>query len=147
MSASFASSYMTRVLRLTLLAPDVVEVTLVGSLEGVPVDWEGQIRLCSLRPVADGQGRPMQRRCMTGSRRLTPAAAKSPHWWSVAWGSGGGSSATRRRRKLARRSHIKRISADQASTFVASCLVVVLTGSRQLINRMAQTIRAAPWPL
>jgi len=47
-----APSYMTRVLRLTLLAPDVVEaildgrqgpeVTLGRLLEGFPVEWEGQ---------------------------------------------------------------------------------------------------------
>jgi hypothetical protein len=45
-----APSYLTRVLRLTLLAPDVVEailegtqranVSLAGLLEGVPVEWE-----------------------------------------------------------------------------------------------------------
>ncbi len=44
-----APSYLTRVLRLTLLAPDMVEaildgrqgaeVTLAGLLEGVPVEW------------------------------------------------------------------------------------------------------------
>jgi len=47
-----APSYMTRVLRLTLLAPDIVEaildgkqgpeVTLARVLEPFPVDWEGQ---------------------------------------------------------------------------------------------------------
>jgi hypothetical protein len=47
-----AASYMTRVLRLTLLAPDIVEamldgkqepeVTLARVLEPFPVDWEGQ---------------------------------------------------------------------------------------------------------
>ena len=47
-----ASSYMTRVLRLTLLAPDIVEaildrtrgaeVTLVRVLEPIPVDWAEQ---------------------------------------------------------------------------------------------------------
>ncbi len=47
-----APSYMTRVLRLTLLAPDIVEaildgrqgreVTLARLLKGFPVEWEGQ---------------------------------------------------------------------------------------------------------
>ncbi len=47
-----ASSYMTRVLRLTLLAPDIVEaildgkqgseVTLARMLEPFPVEWTGQ---------------------------------------------------------------------------------------------------------
>jgi hypothetical protein len=47
-----APSYLTRVLRLTLLAPDVVaaildgtqgvEVTLAGLLEGVPAEWKRQ---------------------------------------------------------------------------------------------------------
>jgi len=47
-----APSYMTRVLRLTLLAPDIVEAILDGKqgpevtlgrlLEGFPADWEGQ---------------------------------------------------------------------------------------------------------
>ncbi|MDQ7080453.1 MAG: hypothetical protein Q9M41_07270 [Paracoccaceae bacterium] len=47
-----APSYMTRVLRLTLLAPDIVEaildgrqgqeVTLGQLLKGFPVEWEGQ---------------------------------------------------------------------------------------------------------
>ena len=47
-----ASSYLTRVLRLTLLAPDVVEAMLDGRLgpavtlarvfEPLPVEWEGQ---------------------------------------------------------------------------------------------------------
>lgn len=47
-----APSYMTRVLRLTLLAPDIVEaildgkqgpeVTLARVLEPFPVEWEGQ---------------------------------------------------------------------------------------------------------
>ena len=47
-----APSYMTRVLRLTLLAPDIVEaildgrqgpeVTLGRLLKGFPVEWEGQ---------------------------------------------------------------------------------------------------------
>jgi hypothetical protein len=45
-------SYVSRVLRLTLLAPDIVEavldgrqpeeMTLPGLLKGVPVEWEGQ---------------------------------------------------------------------------------------------------------
>lgn len=48
-----APSYMTRVLRLTLLAPYIVEAILDGKqgpdvtlgrlLEGVPVEWEGQL--------------------------------------------------------------------------------------------------------
>ncbi|EEX08758.1 regulatory protein, LacI family [Ruegeria lacuscaerulensis ITI-1157] len=48
-----APSYMTRVLRLTLLAPDIIEtildgrqgqeVTLGRLLKGFPVEWEGQI--------------------------------------------------------------------------------------------------------
>ncbi len=47
-----ASSYMTRVLRLTLLAPDIVEailegkqgpgVTLAGLMDGFPEEWESQ---------------------------------------------------------------------------------------------------------
>jgi len=47
-----APSYLTRVLRLTLLAPDVVEaildgtqgpgVTLAGLMEGVPAEWQWQ---------------------------------------------------------------------------------------------------------
>lgn len=47
-----ATSYMTRVLRLTLLAPEIVEaivdgkqgpeVTLARVLEGFPVEWEAQ---------------------------------------------------------------------------------------------------------
>ena len=52
-----APSYMTRVMRLTLLAPDIVEairegrqgpeVTLGRLLKGFPVEWEGQhVRLC-----------------------------------------------------------------------------------------------------
>jgi hypothetical protein len=57
-----ASSYLTRVLRLTLLAPDVVEAILAGKLgpsvtlarvfEPFPVEWEGQrcmlLGLCGL---------------------------------------------------------------------------------------------------
>lgn len=54
---SIAPSYMTRILRLTLLAPDIVEAILVGSQEpevtlarvlgGLPEEWEGQRRrLC-----------------------------------------------------------------------------------------------------
>jgi hypothetical protein len=49
---AIAPSYMTRVLRLTLLAPDVVEAILDGKhgpevtlgrvLEPLPVEWEGQ---------------------------------------------------------------------------------------------------------
>ncbi len=49
---AIAPSYMTRVLRLTLLAPDIVEaildgrqgqeVTLARLLKGFPVEWEGQ---------------------------------------------------------------------------------------------------------
>jgi len=49
-----APSYMTRVLRLTLLAPDIVEAILDGKqgpevtlgrlLDGFPVEWEGQPR-------------------------------------------------------------------------------------------------------
>ena len=48
------SSYVSRVLRLTLLAPEsvdaildgrqAVEVTLPGLMRGVPVEWEGQIQ-------------------------------------------------------------------------------------------------------
>jgi hypothetical protein len=51
-SEGIAPSYMTRVLRLTLLAPDIVEAILDGKqgpevtlgrlLEGFPADWEGQ---------------------------------------------------------------------------------------------------------
>jgi hypothetical protein len=50
-----ASSYMTRVLRLTLLAPDIVEaildgrqgpeVTLARVLEPCPVEWQAQSAL------------------------------------------------------------------------------------------------------
>ncbi|SHJ18782.1 hypothetical protein [Wenxinia saemankumensis] len=52
-----ASSYMTRVLRLTLLAPDIVEaildgkqgpeVTLARAIETFPIEWEKQrVQLC-----------------------------------------------------------------------------------------------------
>ena len=51
---SIALSYMTRVLRLTLLAPDIVEAILVGTqepdrtlsqlLELLPADWQSQRR-------------------------------------------------------------------------------------------------------
>ena len=55
-----APSYMTRVLRLTLLAPDIVEaildgkqgpeVTLARVLEPFPIEWDGQLSsLCSRR--------------------------------------------------------------------------------------------------
>lgn len=54
---SIAPSYMTRVLRLTLLAPDVVEaildgrhgpaVTLTRVFEPLPVEWEQQLMLFS----------------------------------------------------------------------------------------------------
>lgn len=53
-SEGIASSYMTRVIRLTMLAPDMVETILAGSqglevelarlLEGVPMEWVGQLR-------------------------------------------------------------------------------------------------------
>ena len=53
-----APSYMTRVLRLTLLAPDIVEaildgrqgpeVTLGRLLKGFPVEWEGQFVMFSM---------------------------------------------------------------------------------------------------
>ena len=56
-----APSYMTRVLRLTLLAPDLVEaildgtqghdVTLARVLEPFPLGWEGQAEVFSYRPV------------------------------------------------------------------------------------------------
>lgn len=55
-----APSYMTRVLRLTLLAPDIVEaildgkqgpeVTLARVMEPFPIEWDGQLpSLCSRR--------------------------------------------------------------------------------------------------
>lgn len=54
-----APSYMTRVLRLTVLAPDIVEaildgtqgpeMTLVKVMEGFPVEWEGQAEFFSCR--------------------------------------------------------------------------------------------------
>lgn len=54
-----APSYMTRVLRLTLLAPDIVEsiiegkqgpeVTLARALEPFPAEWDDQLRLVSHR--------------------------------------------------------------------------------------------------
>ena len=57
-----APSYMTRVMRLTLLAPDIVEaildgrqgpeVTLARLLKGFPVEWEGQY---SLSPPRHGK--------------------------------------------------------------------------------------------
>lgn len=60
-----APSYMTRVLRLTLLAPDIVEAILDGRqgtevtmgrlLDGVPVEWKlqfGHFRIVSERPWA-----------------------------------------------------------------------------------------------
>ena len=53
-----AFSYMTRVLRLSLLAPDIVEMILDGRqplemtlarlLDGFPVEWEGQREIFSL---------------------------------------------------------------------------------------------------
>jgi hypothetical protein len=58
-----APSYMTRVLRLTLLAPDIVEailegrqgaeVTLARVLEPFPVEWEGQSWLDCAAVVRD----------------------------------------------------------------------------------------------
>ncbi|SLN20824.1 hypothetical protein PSA7680_00767 [Pseudoruegeria aquimaris] len=60
-----APSYMTRVLRLTLLAPDIVEAILDGKqgpevtlgrlLEGFPVEWEGQGTIHDINSRA-GQG-------------------------------------------------------------------------------------------
>ncbi|WP_255561385.1 hypothetical protein [Pseudohoeflea coraliihabitans] len=57
-----APSYMTRVLRLTLLAPDVVEaildgkapdVTLVRVLEPFPAEWERQyLSICAVKSNA-----------------------------------------------------------------------------------------------
>ena len=57
-----APSYMTRVLRLTLLAPDIVEaildgkapdVTVVRVLEPFPVEWERQhFRICAVKSNA-----------------------------------------------------------------------------------------------
>lgn len=57
-----APSYMTRVLRLTLLAPDIVEaildgkapdVTVVRVLEPFPVEWERQyLRICAVKSNA-----------------------------------------------------------------------------------------------
>jgi hypothetical protein len=57
---AIAPSYMTRVLRLTLLAPDIVEaildgkqgpdVTLARVMEPFPIEWDGQLpSLCSRR--------------------------------------------------------------------------------------------------
>ena len=56
-----ASSYMTRILRLTLLAPDTVEailngkqgavVTLAQLLEPFPVEWHAQMALRFLEPA------------------------------------------------------------------------------------------------
>ena len=58
-----ASSYMTRVLRLTLLAPDIVEaildgsqgaeVTLARALEPFPVEWQMQFAISSQVPTAE----------------------------------------------------------------------------------------------
>lgn len=55
-----APSYMTRVLRLTLLAPDIVEaildgrqgpeVTLARMLEPFPLEWSEQRKRCPLHP-------------------------------------------------------------------------------------------------
>lgn len=55
-----AHSYMTRVLRLTLLAPDIIEAILDGRqrpdltlprlLEPFPADWSAQRRYCSSPP-------------------------------------------------------------------------------------------------
>ena len=70
-------SYVSRLLRLTLLAPDIVEVildgrqpdgmTLPGLMEPFPVEWEGQLQLfpnawnspfgLEVRPLAGGQTR------------------------------------------------------------------------------------------
>ena len=56
-----AFTYMARVLRLTLLAPDIVEaildgkqssdVTLKGLMEPFPLDWRSQMALLSLVPA------------------------------------------------------------------------------------------------
>jgi len=58
-----APSYMTRVLRLTLLAPDIVEaildgsqgaeVTLARALEPFPVEWQMQFAISSQVPTAE----------------------------------------------------------------------------------------------
>ncbi len=58
-----APSYMTRILRLTLIAPDIVEaildgtqgpgVTLAQISEGLPVEWEEQSKLLSRAAQAD----------------------------------------------------------------------------------------------
>ena len=61
-----APSYMTRLLRLTLLAPDIVEaildgrqgpeVTLARVLEPFPVEWEDQrVELCQATPTIPGR--------------------------------------------------------------------------------------------
>lgn len=47
-----ASCWMTRVLRLTLLAPDIVKTILVGrqGLEPLPIEWAGQTEsFCQVR--------------------------------------------------------------------------------------------------
>jgi hypothetical protein len=54
-------SYVSQVLRLTLLAPEIVEAIIDGQqpaemrldalLEGLPLDWEGQLRHVAARPA------------------------------------------------------------------------------------------------
>jgi len=77
-------SYVSRVLRLTLLAPDIVEaildgrqpveITLTVLMRPVPVEWEGQRRVFGSRqvgvvpsqgpahPAGPGEGRPIEPR-------------------------------------------------------------------------------------
>ena len=64
---NLALTYMTRVLRLSLLAPEIVEaildgrqppeMTLAALLEPFPVAWEGQIRMLK-SPIAPTKPRP-----------------------------------------------------------------------------------------
>jgi hypothetical protein len=59
------SSYVSRLLRLTLLAPGIVEaildgrqpegMTLPGLLKGVPVEWEGQRSALELKSGCDNK--------------------------------------------------------------------------------------------
>ncbi|GMG81623.1 hypothetical protein LNKW23_08360 [Paralimibaculum aggregatum] len=79
-----APSYMTRVLRLTLLAPHIVEAILDGKqgpevtlgrfLEGFPVEWEDQVALHTLSARSDPRFAAIPPR--TAGRRRRRAAVR-----------------------------------------------------------------------
>lgn len=83
-----APSYMTRVMRLTLLAPDIVdtilegkqgpEVTLARMLEPFPLLWEEQpVQFCRATPAA--QSRPSGDYGRAALRPVEPDYAKTTH--------------------------------------------------------------------